>query len=75
MTVVRLRKPWLPVLATLPFFAGASLYLHLAGHTNATAGGDFFVGALFGVLHVGLLAWGIQCVQVLRALRRETQRV
>ena len=74
-TVVRLRKPWLPVLATAPYFAGITLYLALTGQDAGSPGASSFAaGALFGALHVGLLAWGIQCVQVLRALRVEGRR-
>jgi hypothetical protein len=74
-TVVRLRKPWLPVVATAPFFGGIALYLHLSNQPVATpSAADFGLGALFGVLAVGMLAWGVQCVQVLRALQREAQR-
>ena len=75
LEVMRLRRPWLMAVATVPFFAGAILYHQLAGAPDgAVATRDVLVGTLFGIMEVGLITWGVQYVQVLRALQRERAR-
>ena len=68
------RNPWLVVLATLPFFALLAAYQLQTSDPLTVAEPapfDMGTGALFGICHVGLLAWGVQYIQTLRAIRRE----
>ena len=71
-TIVRLRRPWLPVAACLPYFVGLVVVSELGAETPVVpAAGLFVAGAVIGALHIGPLAFGVQCLQVRRALDRE----
>lgn len=69
---IRRRRPWLMVLACLPYLvAVADYWIQTRDGAGATSVGNLVTAGFFSTVFATSLAWGVQYVQVWWTLRRD----